>query len=83
MSETNYRLSKNRDEILNALKNKFKAGSVLIIWQKCPDTNERIFLIEANFKSIDLIENTFAVDIKNEDIKKIDRFLDTGLTPIL
>lgn len=58
-----YRISKNREEIIKIVQKKFESECSLSVWQKNPETGERSFKCTAKFSSLDAIEGIFSVSI--------------------
>jgi hypothetical protein len=58
-----YRISKNREEIVKLFQKKFENENMLTMWQKDLLTGERIFKCEVKFYSFDKYEGTFSIEI--------------------
>lgn len=67
-----YRVSKNREEIIKLVQKKFQSESAMTIWQKNPETGERLFKCEAKFYSLYPYEGTFTVLIDEEMQKALN-----------
>jgi hypothetical protein len=72
MESEKYRISRSREEILKVLNEKFKTHVQFTIWQKNPETDERNFVIEAEFRSIDAERGDFSVFIEDKHKKKFN-----------
>ena len=64
------RISKNRIEIINFLKQSFDANSSVIIWQKDLESENRSFLCEVQFNLINEKEGVFSIKMPDENTKK-------------
>nr|BDT29643.1 hypothetical protein BHI3_31090 [Bacteriovorax sp. HI3] len=61
-----YRISKNREEIIKLVQKKFESETSMTIWQKDPASGERTFKCEVKFASLDSYNGTFTVAIAEE-----------------
>lgn len=68
-----FRISKNRDEIVKIIQKKFESENLMTIWQKDHSTGERVFKCDVKFHSLDAFEGIFSVVIE-EGQKKNFRF---------
>ena len=72
-----YRISKNREEIVKLFQKKFENENMLTMWQKDLLTGERIFKCEVKFYSFDKYEGTFSIEISQEQRNNFDSKLET------
>ena len=72
-----YRISKSRDEIVKLVKKKFEAENMMTIWQKDPQSGQRLFKCDVKFYSLDQHEGTFTIAIDEELRKSFNPSLDT------
>ncbi len=72
-----YRISKNREEIVKLFQKKFENENMLTMWQKDLLTGERIFKCEVKFYSFDKYEGTFSIEISEEQRNNFDSKLET------
>lgn len=77
MGINDYRISKNRDEIVKLVQKKFEAETTMTIWQKDPLTQTRTFKCEVKFTSIDIHEGIFSIAINDKDKLSFDNQLET------
>ncbi|MBC7714931.1 MAG: hypothetical protein H7177_16415 [Rhizobacter sp.] len=67
-----YRISKNRDEIIKLVQKKFKAESMMTVWQKDPNSGTRLFKCHASFYSLHPFEGVFSIVILEEARKNFN-----------
>lgn len=72
-----FRISKNRDEIVKIIKQKFESENLMTIWQKDHKTGERVFKCDVQFHSLNHFEGHFSVVIDEENKKNFRHDLDT------
>ena len=72
-----YRISKNRDEIIKIIQKKFESENLMTIWQKDPNTGERVFKSEVKFHNLDALDGIFSVAILEEHKKNFRPDLET------
>jgi hypothetical protein len=72
-----YRISNNRDEIVNVLQKKFAAENNLTIWQKDPKSETRVFISVVKFNSLNTYEGIFSVEIEEKDRVNFNPILET------
>lgn len=72
-----FRISKNRDEIVKIIREKFEAENLMTIWQKDHKTGERVFKCEVQFHSLNHLDGHFSVVIDEENKKNFKNDLDT------
>lgn len=72
-----YRISKSRDEIIKLVQKKFETETSMTIWQKNPETGERVFKCEAKFASLDPLNGVFTVAIDEETKTNFNPKLET------
>lgn len=77
MTLDNFRLSKNREEILNVLNKKLQDQSRFILWQKNPENNQREFIMEADFTSLDMVDGIFTIHLCNDMKSNFNRNAET------
>jgi hypothetical protein len=72
-----YRISNNRDEIVNVLQKKFAAENNVTIWQKDPKSETRVFICVAKFNSLNTYEGIFSVEIEEKHRVNFNPILET------
>jgi hypothetical protein len=72
-----FRISKNRDEIVKLIRKKFESENLMTIWQKDPKTGDRVFKCEVQFHNLDQFEGIFSVVIEEEHKANFRSDLDT------
>lgn len=77
MSIKDYRISKNRDEIVKLVQKKFESETVMTIWQKDPITENRTFKCDVKFASINTHEGIFSIAISDADKLHFNMHLQT------
>lgn len=63
-----YRISKSRDEIIKLVQKKFEAETLMTIWQKDPESGNRVFKCDVKFSSLNPFEGIFTIAI-DESLK--------------
>ena len=77
MSTKDYRISKNRDEIIKLVQKKFETEASMTIWQKNLLTENRDFKCDVTFSSINTYEGVFSIDIEETHKSKFNLQLET------
>ncbi|WP_408099093.1 hypothetical protein ACJVC5_09280 [Peredibacter sp. HCB2-198] len=72
-----YATTTNREEIIKLVQKKFEASATVSVWQKDPKTEQRTFLCEGKFSSIDTYEGIFMVDLDPGQMKNFKKDLET------
>lgn len=63
LSMDDYRISKNRDEIVKLVQKKFESETLMTIWQKADKSETRSFKCDVKFYALDQHEGTFSIAI--------------------